>query len=467
MRFFTIGCCVLFLTIFINPEADASNNEFYRIHKIIVVGNHTTKERIIIRELPFHVGDTLEVSQLEQKLKRARFNLLNTSLFNFVTIDTLPNQPKVLDILIEVKERWYIVPAPYVTVSERNFNSWWLNPTLYRATYGVAVVDQNFRGLNEQLSLGFSVGYFQQYNLNYTLPFIDSKQRNGIGFGLSYTRSHEVYYKTNYNEIYYLRNDDQNLRDELAARITYTYRKDLYLTHTLELRYVNTGVADTLVALNQHYLGPTKNYFSAFFLRYGFKYDFRDIKSYPLKGYFLNLDLSKQGLGLLPHESIDLTVISASIRGYTPLVPRLYIGASLKLKWTPNGQPPYYLQRALGFNNDYVRGYELYVVDGQSFGLLKTNLRYQLLKPKVIKVAQIRTEKFNTLHYALYLSAFADAGYVADRYYQQTNFLNNNFLLGRGLGIDFVTYYDLVMRIEYTWNSLGHSGLFLHFAAPF
>jgi len=45
------------------------------------------------------------------------------------------------------------------------------------------------------------------------------------------------------------------------------------------------------------------------------------------------------------------------------------------------------------------------------------------------------------------------------------NPLNGKFLAGAGLGVDFVTYYDKVFRVEYTLNAEGESGFFLHFMA--
>lgn len=47
-----------------------------------------------------------------------------------------------------------------------------------------------------------------------------------------------------------------------------------------------------------------------------------------------------------------------------------------------------------------------------------------------------------------------------------TSVLQNSLLYGTGVGIDFVTYYDKVLRVEYGINGLGESGLFLHLVAP-
>ena len=47
-----------------------------------------------------------------------------------------------------------------------------------------------------------------------------------------------------------------------------------------------------------------------------------------------------------------------------------------------------------------------------------------------------------------------------------TSFLDNKFIFGTGIGLDFVTYYDKVLRLEYGINDMGETGLFIHFVAP-
>jgi len=57
----------------------------------------------------------------------------------------------------------------------------------------------------------------------------------------------------------------------------------------------------------------------------------------------------------------------------------------------------------------------------------------------------------------------------ADNFYTDpamNNQLENSLLIGYGLGIDFVTYYDLVFRLEYSMNRMNEHGFFIHFMAP-
>jgi hypothetical protein len=69
---------------------------------------------------------------------------------------------------------------------------------------------------------------------------------------------------------------------------------------------------------------------------------------------------------------------------------------------------------------------------------------------------------------ALYLGFHSDIGYVLEPNNHETNGnqLPNRLLWGNGIGFDIVTYYDRVMRMEYSINHLGEHGFFLHFLAP-
>jgi hypothetical protein len=108
----------------------------------------------------------------------------------------------------------------------------------------------------------------------------------------------------------------------------------------------------------------------------------------------------------------------------------------------------------------------VFLIDGSSYGLFKSNFKYQIVKPRIQRLAFLPIEKFNTFHYAFYVNLFADAGYVFNKKVSEGNFLENKALYSSGIGIDFVSYYDLVFRIEGTWNSINQTGLFLHLVAP-
>jgi len=97
------------------------------------------------------------------------------------------------------------------------------------------------------------------------------------------------------------------------------------------------------------------------------------------------------------------------------------------------------------------------------YALLKNNLKFVLVPTRVQNFNFIPSEKFSKLYWALYLNIFADVAYVSDTRQNVYNPLANDVILGYGIGLDLVTYYDFVIRLEYSFNKMGESGFFIHF----
>jgi hypothetical protein len=77
-----------------------------------------------------------------------------------------------------------------------------------------------------------------------------------------------------------------------------------------------------------------------------------------------------------------------------------------------------------------------------------------------------RTAKFTKIHFALYAKLTFDIGYVNDKYRHYTNTLANTFLWGSGIGIDLVTYYDIIINCSYAINKMGESAFYFGIKAP-
>lgn len=445
--------------------------EFVIVNDIQIIGNKTTKKHIILRELPFSVNDSIGKGELQKKLKSARENLLNTSLFNFVTADTIPVPPSIaetgqgrINILITVAERWYIWPIPIFEVQERNFNEWWKTKNFNRANYGFYIDRENFRGRKEELSFYAQFGYTVKYGITYKIPYLTRKQTSGAGFSFSYARNREVAYMTNNNTLVYFKNPDEYVREELVGKLNYSYRFGIHHKHFLEGKFVRAAINDTLKFYMEDYFVNNTTEMKYFSLNYAYKCDYRDSKVFPLQGYYWDFEIAKLGLGILQDERLDVTNLFFVLRGYEKFSNRFYGAAGMKIKFSPNSNQPYYVQRGLGWS-DFVRGYEYYVIDGQSYGTAKLGIKYEIIKPKVKSLPVLPWQKFNTFHYALYAEIFGDAGYVKDQLYSKNNLLSNSFLYGYGAGVSYVTYYDMVFRLEYSFNKMFEHGLFLHFEA--
>ena len=200
-----------------------------------------------------------------------------------------------------------------------------------------------------------------------------------------------------------------------------------------------------------------------FQINYQYANEQRDYVYYPLHGHYLHFELTKNFGGSSPVNHFEAM---AKAEKHIEIQNRLFIGSSFKAKVSSDGYQPYFAQKGLGFD-DYVRTYEYYVVDGQNYWLSKTAIKYELIGKTNFEIPYVKMPQFKKAHYSLYFSVFTDLGYVIDSQNNENNELSNQLLFGRGISLDYVTYYDKMLRIEYGINRLGEKGIFLHFTNPF
>lgn len=447
-------------------HSDLSDDRIsYVIDTVLLKGNKITKDFIILRELTFKSGDTIPAGKLRNQFQISQQNLMKTSLFNFVNIsDSIINQGVFtrLSIQLDFVERWYIWPFPIFEISDRNLNTWWQDKNYDRISYGIFLTKENNRGRMESLKLLLRFGYDERYEISYDVPYINRKQTFGAGMGVGWIQNHEVAYQTLNNKQEYIRDDNEYLFTNYYSYITLQHRPTLFHFHHLQLRFNFYSFADTLLLLNPGYSFDSSLTNEYFTLNYRFTSDHRDSKVYPLEGQFFSGQLSKSGLGIMKTDNLGMMELMGSFRKYWELPSKLYFSTDWTGKISTNRDQPYFYQRGLGYDRNFVRGYELYVIDGQSYVLAKNTLKYALIPPQVSTIGFIKSEKFSKIHYALYANMFVDLGYVeAFRNYDAED-LSNSLLLGAGIGLDLVTYYDMVLRVEAAINKKGETGIFIH-----
>ena len=444
---------------------------FVIMGQISITGNRHTHPNIIRRELKFKEGDTLKLAILPQLLKHAQENVFNTRLFNFVTLDTTVNAGTGrLDLSVKVIERWYIWPIPYFQLSDQNINAWLQTFDWSKLTYGVDLTFFNVRGRNETLKLIAHFGFNQRFGFLYKIPYINKRQTLGVGFGAEVDLNRQVAMNTQDNKPFYYISEGSYPKQLTFASGELLLRPNIYVIHTFRLSYSHYYFEDTLLHTPGYSLTYDNNQdFAGFWYQY--KNDHRDVQFYPLRGWYFDVEFNH----CMPYSFTHNTYIKSLFRRYFRLSERWYTAFSLLGKLSLESQQPYYLQKGLGYNKDYVRGYEYYVVDGQHYAMVKSNVKFALLPQRVEKINFIRTTKFNTIPLALYMNLFVDMGYVYA--YQQKvyglanvyvpfNSLQNSLMLGYGLGFDFTTYYDVVIRLEGSMNLMGKPGIFINFIAP-
>lgn len=457
-------------------EDNSADTTFIVISKIDLQGNKRTRPSVIYRELLFRVGDTIfledNVADLMEnvRIKQSRENLLNTSLFNFVDFvwADFSDVEHGKSLTIIMLERWYMWHVPYLAYADRNLRSWFEANDWTRLSYGVDIIYNNLWGLKHQLDLTIIGGYNQKYAVSYDIPYLTDKQRLGIKASTGFTRDREFPYITKDDIIDYFDDVDGDFAHlSYFASVTpyyrFGYRNRLFLT----LKYDNRLFNDSLASLNSDFANDDGNRFQYFTLSAVFKNDYRDDHNYPLSGHYLELELTKIGLGMFDYAP-DIFYGKLTADVYTPLIGRFYWASNVTTKIADSKTAPYFLSQGFGYNNDYVRSYDLYVVDALNYAIFKNNLKFEILKPVTKHLPIIKNERFSKIHLAFYANLFFDFAYTWDVVIPEgfSTRIANEWIYGTGIGIDFVTYYDKVLRLEYGINGLGESGFFVHLVAP-
>lgn len=411
-----------------------------------------------MRELTFKEGDSLSKQAIQDKITSSRQNLFNLQLFNNVKIFCVDSNQTELVFYIDLKERWYFYPIPIMELADRNLNVWWVEKEhdLKRLNIGAIILQRNIRGRNETLAAVLETGFTNYIALQYEFPYIDKKLRQGLQLSSSFYTNKETAYRTYNNKQLFLRDDNHYVKSRFQVGAIWRYRKAIRIRHSIETNYTTYHISDTLLNANPDFLLAKRSFQQFALLRYLLEIDFRDYKPYPLKGYLINAQVTRWGL--TPWDNIHMSEISLLGSYYVPLGHKFYWYQSLKLKSSAPFAQAYNIQRAMGYLQDYVRGYEYYVIDGQHFGILRNEVKYCLFKKRFDTGIG---ERANDLPLNVYLKAYYDCGYVKDQFWFKNNPLNNTYLQGYGIGVDISTFYDMVARYELSRNALGETKIYV------
>ncbi|HTA81513.1 MAG TPA: hypothetical protein VK783_01140 [Bacteroidia bacterium] len=464
--FFALVFSALVSPVYAQNKDTVSNKRFV-VSEIFVDGNYKTRTSIIHRELTFDKGDTILISEWPTIALRSKDNLMNTTLFNFATVDTVHLSTGQTAVTVTVVEKWYIWPAPILQIEERNFNVWWEQDhrSLDKVDYGLTLADNNTLGLKQVLKASVQLGYTQQFGLSYSIPYIDKHQKGGLQFSATASQNKDIAYTSIGGILTFLNTPENILRQEYTARVDYSYRQGFYDMHYLEVNFHSCTINDTILKLTTDYFPSNLTSTNFFGVKYYFRRDVRDYAPFPLSGYYIDFGINDFGLDLLSHP-FNIIYVQSSLHKYWALSNYFFFASMVEGKLSNNVPQPYYIQHGLGYGNDLVRGYEDYVVDGNDFILVKNELKFRFLNVPVQTLPLFGIRQFNKAYYALYLTVFSDWGYLTSPSpYVINNFLANQQMWGNGVGIDLVAYYDLIWRFEYSFNALGQHGLFIHFQA--
>lgn len=439
-------------------SADSQN--IVVVDTIIIAGKHSTHEKIIFREIPFSPGDTINTDDTAKLALQAEQNLVNTSLFHFASVRFCDSG----QVVVSVTERWYIWPVPFFNIEERNFNVWLRDMSLEKVTYGIYMYHENFRGRKEHLKLLFKSGYNQLYALSYSNTSLDKEQNWGISIAGGFEASH-----TATTSILTYEPQSTVLQDRYAyagafCSMSVSRRVGFFLNHKFSVLFESTHFDDSLFQINSDWV-PVGDW-SRISLNYQFRADHRNFKSYPVSGWYADLELGARNVIGLSSINETKWFLKSTSRKYFKLTNRWMAATGATAHFSIPAKTFFANASFLGYGNDFVRGYEYKVIPVTHFLIHRNNVKFALLPQKIFKLPLIKSSKFNQVPLAAFVNIFFDQGWSTKSETGVSIPLAGQWLAGYGIGLDFVTYYDKVFRIEFTLNRHNEKGVFLHFTAP-
>lgn len=433
------------------------------IADIYITGNKKTKPYIIEREIPFRIGNHIMRLDLPAKLELARQQLMNTAMFVEVEVKVDRQVEDLVFITVAVKERWYFFPLPYFKIVDRNFNQWWVEHkrSLKRVNYGLKLMHNNISGRNDEMHLYLINGYSQMASFRYEQPAADKSLKYGFDIGLSYARNKELFYKTDSNKQIFYKDEQKFISESFHTDLAFIYRPKVRTKHYFRVAYNNSKVDTSVLTLNPGYFPTGTNKLGFLEFSYAVNHQNVDYIPYPTKGVTFSASLLRRGFT----KDMNLWQLSSSATYTIPVFPKsqLYLQATGAIK-LPFDQP-FYNKRLFGYGDLYMRGLEYYVVDGVAGFVARATARREVLSFNI--KPPISVQGHDKIPFRIFLKVYGDVGYAYDKDPSHFTSLSNKWLKSYGVGIDIVSFYDFVIRFEYSFNQLNEEGLFLHSRSDF
>lgn len=288
-----------------------------------------------------------------------------------------------------------------------------------------------------------------------------------MAFQMSYADQRTIPINSENNrQVFYTNEQEDVLRKNFSTALRYTHRRTFYNFHFLTLGYNRTWVSPDVLIENPNYFQHEGNNLRYLYFQYSFRHDRRDNVAYATEGELLQLTATKYGI--LPNDEINEVEVNIVANKYLPISDKFHFATGLTGVWFLSPSQPYPLVRGIGYSPNFIRGYELNVIEGQQLYVHKNSLRYKFLDLSFDISRFMPIDQFSTFPFRMYFSGNFDHGTVTDRNNIPENArLTNKYLIGYGAGIDIVGLYDAVLRFEYSFNNQGEGNLFLNFRAPF
>jgi outer membrane protein assembly factor BamA len=389
------------------------------IDSIKILGNKTTKDFIIMRELTFTTGDTLTKKLADYNKER----VYSLGIFNQVEVYPITINDENYAV-ISVEEGWYIYPVPFLELRE---NDW------KKLSYGAILVVKNFRGRNETLSFRGAFGYNPFLELLYYDPYLIRDEDIFFDVSATYGKSRN---KSNIAATLFGEDFEQKFISgniEIGKRFG-TYQR---LSLNLGYKYVETPFYIKGISASDSRIDHIPYVLALY------SYDTRDLVQFPKTGFYGSASIQFNGLG---NDDINYQVTRFDLRAYDNIIDDLYGKIRFTTRLTGGRLVPSYDLSFIGFE-ERIRGHFTEEMEGNNYYLASAELYYPLLKDIHITLDFVPLLPRELLSYriALYAEMFSDAG--ATKFKGEPLSLSD-FRKGYGGGFTFLILPYNVVRFE-------------------
>lgn len=395
------------------------------VDSIKIVGNEKTKDFIILRELTFSIGDSVNNKILHFNRER----IFSLGLFNRVEVgvDSLSHSK----VIISVEETWYIYPIPFWSIEKNSVKN---------LTVGLDLLWNNFRGRNETLQFLFGLGYDPFFSIQYVNPALSYDDKIGISIGLSY---------------YKVRNKNEEVKKLVAMdfnfrmmRISIGLFKRInqfnLIGGSIGFDYTQNEFERAKFVMASKSLIDRSPFISGYYF-----YDTRDLKQFPQEGKYFFINFIHKGFNLY---NVSYNILKTDFRFYQKLFYDFILKERIFNRETFGEKIPTYDYSYLGYE-EKIRGYNNVYFEGKNSLLTSIELSYPILNewnfsldlpliPKSLTIARI----------GIYASAFFDAGSSFDKF---SLLKITKLSSGYGFGISILVLPFETFRVEYSFNKFG------------
>ena len=436
---------IVFLALFPLYLSAQSDTLFFEgdysivVDSIEITGNKTTEDFIILRELTFGIGDTLNQHLASYNRER----IYSLRIFNEVRLKPFLSDGKNI-LKIEIEESWYIYPIPIVVLKDRDWE---------KLSYGVSVSLLNFRGRNETLSGFATFGYDPSFGFRYFNP------------NLSYNQNLNLQINLGYSTITNKSSEAENLYGSSFEQKNFTSRVQLGKRYgNYHWTYLKTGFDYIETPFYMQGINASdSNIDRTLVVGASYVYDTRDLTLYAAEGIYTFLSYEFKGLGI---DGINYSVADLEFREYRKIVEKFTAKWRISLRHTAGETVPYYDYSYLGYS-ERIRGY---FHEGKSEGndrfLGSVEINYPIIQETRINLYFIPLLPNSLLSYrvAVIAGLFGDTGTTRNA---GDPLAIKNFNSGYGTGISFLLLPYFICRLEYAINDNGQTEWIFDIGASF